>query len=77
MAERPVPPSPFAFGLVILEALTGLPVASPTPGHRSLLGLLEEDLEEPTQLVQRLVAFPGLLPHPAHCQVQLCHLGFQ
>ena len=44
----------FAFGLVILEALTGLPVATPTPDHRTLLSLFEEELEEPAQLVQRL-----------------------
>ena len=44
----------FAFGLVILEALTGLPVAAPTPGHHTLLSLFEEDLEQPAQLVQCL-----------------------
>jgi serine/threonine protein kinase len=27
----------FAFGLVVLETLTGLPVYSPAPGHRNLL----------------------------------------
>ena len=44
----------FAFGLVILEALTGLPVAAPTDGYRTLLSYFEEELETPTQLVQHL-----------------------
>ncbi len=30
----------FAFGLVVLETLTGLPVCSPAPGHHNLLSML-------------------------------------
>ena len=44
----------FAFGLVVLEALTGLPVAEPTNGYRTLLSYFEEELETPADLVQRL-----------------------
>ena len=33
----------FASGLIIVEALTGLPVCSPSPGHHDLLSMFEED----------------------------------
>jgi interleukin-1 receptor-associated kinase 4 len=33
----------FASGLIIVEALTGLPVCSPSPGHRDLLSMFEEN----------------------------------
>ena len=44
----------FAFGLVILEVLTGLPVVLPGAHRRTLLMLFEDELEEPSELVQRL-----------------------
>ena len=44
----------FAFGLVIIETLTGLPVCSPAPGHRDLLSMFEEDLDNPTKLLPHL-----------------------
>ncbi len=34
----------FAFGLVIIETLTGLPVCSPAPGHHDLLSIFEEEM---------------------------------
>jgi hypothetical protein len=44
----------FAFGLVVLETLTGLPVCSPAPGHRDLLSMFEEELDNPTKLLAYL-----------------------
>ena len=44
----------FAFGLVIIETLTGLPVLIPAPGHRDLLSMFEEDLDNPTKLLAHL-----------------------
>jgi interleukin-1 receptor-associated kinase 4 len=44
----------FAFGLVIIETLTGLPVLSPAVGHRDLLSMFEEDLDNPTKLLSHL-----------------------
>ena len=35
----------FAFGLVVLETLTGYAVCSPAPGHRNLLAMSERCLE--------------------------------
>jgi serine/threonine protein kinase len=35
----------FAFGLIIIETLTGFPVLIPAVGHRDLLSMFEEDLE--------------------------------
>jgi interleukin-1 receptor-associated kinase 4 len=35
----------FAFGLVVLETLTGLPVCSPAPGLRDLLAMFQDDLD--------------------------------
>ena len=40
----------FAFGLVIIETLTGLPVLIPAVGHRDLLSMFEEDLDLRFQL---------------------------
>jgi serine/threonine protein kinase len=44
----------FAFGLVIIETLTGLPVLIPVVGHRDLLSMFEEDLDNPTKLLTHL-----------------------
>jgi interleukin-1 receptor-associated kinase 4 len=44
----------FAFGLVIIETLTGLPVLIPAVGHRDLLSMFEEDLDNPTKLLAHL-----------------------
>ena len=44
----------FAFGLVIIETLTGYAVCSPAPGHRDLLSMFEEDLDNPTKLLAHL-----------------------
>ena len=44
----------FAFGLVVLETLTGYAVCSPAPGHRDLLSMFEEDLDNPTKLLAHL-----------------------
>ena len=40
----------FAFGLVMLETLTGLPVHKPKPGREDLLELFEEEMETYTGL---------------------------
>jgi hypothetical protein len=44
----------FAFGLVIIETLTGLPILIPAVGHRDLLSMFEEDLDNPTKLLAHL-----------------------
>ena len=44
----------FAFGLVIIETLTGYAVCSPAPGHRDLLSMFEENLDNPTKLLAHL-----------------------
>jgi serine/threonine protein kinase len=44
----------FAFGLVIIETLTGLPVLNPTVCHCNLLEMFEEDLENPIKLLEHL-----------------------
>jgi serine/threonine protein kinase len=44
----------FAFGLVIIETLTGNSVCSPAPGHRDLLSMFGEDLDNPTKLLSHL-----------------------
>ena len=44
----------FAFGLVIIETLTGYAVCSPAPGHRDLLPMFGEDLDNPTKLLAHL-----------------------
>ncbi len=44
----------FAFGLVIIETLTGYAVCSPVPGHRDLLSMFGEDLDNPTKLLSHL-----------------------
>ena len=35
----------FAFGLVVLETLTGYAVCSPAPGHRNLLSMFDQELD--------------------------------
>jgi interleukin-1 receptor-associated kinase 4 len=40
----------FAFGLVIIETLTGLPVCSPAPGHRNLLSMFQDELDTADKL---------------------------
>jgi interleukin-1 receptor-associated kinase 4 len=44
----------FAFGLVILETLTGLPVCSPAAEHCNLLEMFEDSLDTPTKLLAHL-----------------------
>ena len=44
----------FAFGLVIIETLTGLPVCSPAPGHRDLLSMFQDELDTADNLVAHL-----------------------
>ena len=44
----------FAFGLVIIETLTGLPVLKPAVCHCNLLEMFEEDLDNPTKLLAHL-----------------------
>ena len=44
----------FAFGLVIIETLTGLPVVNPAVCHCNLLEMFEEDLDNPTKLLAHL-----------------------
>ena len=41
----------FAFGLVIIETLTGYAVCSTAPGHSDLLSMFEENLDNPTKLL--------------------------
>lgn len=49
----------FAFGLVLLEALTGLPVSNPTAEFRSLLSLYEDRFEAVEDLIPLLDARAG------------------
>jgi hypothetical protein len=44
----------FAFGLVIVETLTGLPVLIPALGHRDLLSMFEGDLDNITKVLTHL-----------------------
>ena len=44
----------FAFGLVVIETLTGLPVLNPTVGQFNFLEMFEEDLDNPTKLQAHL-----------------------
>jgi interleukin-1 receptor-associated kinase 4 len=44
----------FAFGLVVVETLTGLPVLKPAVCHCNLLEMFEEDLDNPTKLLAHL-----------------------
>jgi hypothetical protein len=44
----------FAFGFVIIETLTGLPVLNPAAYHCNLLEMFEEDLDNPTKLLAHL-----------------------
>jgi serine/threonine protein kinase len=44
----------FAFGLVIIETLTGLPVLIPAPGHRDLLSMFQDELDTADNLVAHL-----------------------
>ena len=53
----------FAFGLVIIEALTGLPVLNPAPGHSNLRAMFEEDMDTAEELVKHLDARAGWNRH--------------
>ena len=44
----------FAFGLVIIEALTGLPVLHPAAGRRNLLTMFEEDMDTAEEFLKHL-----------------------
>ena len=44
----------YAFGLVVLEALTGHSVLAPVPGRPNLMAMWEEDLDSPNKLVAHL-----------------------
>jgi serine/threonine protein kinase len=43
----------FAFGLVVLESLTGYPISAP-PGHMDLLSMFEDTLDTPDKLLLHL-----------------------
>jgi serine/threonine protein kinase len=44
----------FAFGLVVLETLTALPVLMPAVGHRDLLAMFQDDLDTGSKLLAHL-----------------------
>jgi serine/threonine protein kinase len=44
----------FAFGLVVIETLTGYAVCSPAPGHRDLLSMFEKELDTASKLLAHL-----------------------
>ena len=44
----------FAFGLVILETLTGYTVTAPAPGYRNLLAMFEEELDTSSKILAHL-----------------------
>jgi serine/threonine protein kinase len=44
----------FAYGLVVVETLTGYAVCSPAPGHRDLLSMFEQELDSASQLLAHL-----------------------
>jgi serine/threonine protein kinase len=44
----------FAFGLVVLETLTGYAICSPAPGHRDLLAMFQDDLDTGSKLLAHL-----------------------
>jgi len=41
----------FAFGLLVLETLTGYAVCSPAPSHRDLLTMFQDDLDTGRKLL--------------------------
>jgi hypothetical protein len=44
----------FAFGLVVLETLTGYTVYSPAPGHRNLISIFDQELDTVVKLLAHL-----------------------
>jgi interleukin-1 receptor-associated kinase 4 len=44
----------FAFGLVVIETLTGYDVCSPAQGHRDLLSMFEKELDTASKLLAHL-----------------------
>ena len=44
----------FAFGLVVIETLTGYVVCSPAPGHLNLMSMFEQELNTGSKLVAHL-----------------------
>jgi ubiquitin len=44
----------FAFGLVVIETLTGYAVCSPAPGHLNLMSMFEQELDTASKLVAHL-----------------------
>jgi serine/threonine protein kinase len=44
----------FAFGLVVVETLTGYAVCSPAPGHRDLLSMFQDELDTCSKLLAHL-----------------------
>jgi serine/threonine protein kinase len=53
----------FAFGLVIIEALTGLPVLHPAAGRRNLLTMFEEDMDTAEEFLKHLDTRARWEPH--------------
>ena len=52
--EASVKVDTFAFGLVVIEALTGRPVLNPAPGYENLLLMFEDEMTEPNALAAHL-----------------------
>jgi serine/threonine protein kinase len=52
--EASVKVDTFAFGLVVIEALTGHPVLNPAPEYKNLLLMFEDEMTEPGSLAAHL-----------------------
>jgi len=59
----------YAFGLVVLEALTGYSVMAPVAGRPDLMALFEEDLGSPDKLVAHLDKRASWHQHKEHVAV--------
>ena len=56
----------FAFGLVVLEALTGYCIHEPAPGHRNLLGMFDDEFDSADKLLAHLDKRASWELHTAH-----------
>jgi len=56
----------FAFGLVVLEALTGYSIHEPAPGHRNLLGMFDDEFDSADKLLAHLDKRASWELHTAH-----------
>ena len=64
----------FAFGLVVLEALTAYPISAP-PGHANLLSMFEDTLDTPEKLLPHLDKRASWDQHSQECVKSLHNIA--